>query len=474
MRKDLLKPLAVLLLGATLSAGAAHGQPQPGEAAFRAIFKEMADTDTSAASGSCTVLVDKLVTRMKAAGFPEQDLHVFTPPQDPRAGILVAVYPGTDPKAKAVLMLGHIDVVNAKREDWTRDPFTLVEEGGYFYARGVTDMKTQDAIWVDNLLRYNAEKYRPRRTIKMALTCGEEGGGFVNGAAWLAQNQRDLIDAGVALNEGGGGEIDAGGKRIAHTIMAADKTSSNFILEATNPGGHSSRPRPDNAIFELAAALQRVSTINFPIELNDANRPYFIGMAPIVGGEMGEAMKAIVKDPTDEKAGAILDRSPLWRAMARPVCTATMLEGGHATNALPQRARATINCRLLPGSKRDVIQAAVIKAVDNPAIKVIPPDRPPTNASIPPMTATVMAPIQKISQEIWPGVPVLPMQHTGGTDGRSLIAVGIPTFGVDGVFRDPDGGNLHGLNERVGVQSVMEARAFLYRLVKAYAEQKGP
>jgi acetylornithine deacetylase/succinyl-diaminopimelate desuccinylase-like protein len=464
--------LTAISLAAALTGANTQAQQQPGEAAFRALYKEMAETDSSVATGSCTAVVDKLAARMKAAGFPEKDLHAFIPPQDKRAGILVAVFPGADPKAKAVLMLGHIDVVNAKREDWTRDPFILVEENGSFYARGVSDMKSQDAIWADNMIRFHQEGYKPRRTIKMALTCGEEGGGFVNGAAWLSQNQRELIDAGIALNEGGSGEIDANGKRIVHTVMAADKTSSSFILEATNPGGHSSRPRPDNAIFELAKALTKVSTINFPIELNDANRPYFVGMASVVGGKMGEAMLAVVKNPADEAAGAVLDTNEVYRAMARVTCTATLLEGGHASNALPQRARATINCRLLPTSNRDAVYAAIVKAVEGADVKVIAPTTPPGKASMPTLTPAVMDPIRKISQQVWPGVPVLPMQLTGGTDARHLIAVGIPTFGVDGLFRDPDGGNMHGLNEHIAVQSVMDARTFLYRLVKAYAEQK--
>ncbi|MEY4783794.1 MAG: hypothetical protein RIR41_1729, partial [Pseudomonadota bacterium] len=227
---------AAIAVSVTSAMASAHAQA-PGEAAFRAMFKEMVETDTSVATGNCTALVTKIVARMTAAGFPASNLHVFVPDDAPKAGNLVAILPGKDPKAKAVLMLGHIDVVNARPEDWVRDPFVLIEEGGEFYGRGVSDMKAQDAIWADNLVRYHNEGYRPKRTIKMALTCGEEGG-FPNGAGWLAEHQRELIDAGVALTEGGGGDLDANGKKLAVTVMAAEKTASNYVLEVTGPGGH--------------------------------------------------------------------------------------------------------------------------------------------------------------------------------------------------------------------------------------------
>ncbi|OYX35324.1 MAG: peptidase M20 [Caulobacterales bacterium 32-69-10] len=459
-------------LALTFLAAAPANAQTPGEAAFRAMFKEMVETDTSAATGNCTTLVEKVSARMAAAGFPQTGLHLFIPPSDPKAGALVAVYPGTDPQAKAVLMLGHIDVVNARREDWTRDPFVLVEENGEFYGRGVSDMKAQDAIWADTLVRFHQEGYRPRRTVKMALTCGEEGGGFLNGAGWLAQNQRDLIDAGLALTEGGGGELDESGKKLAVTVMAAEKDIAAFVLEVTNRGGHSSRPRPDNAIYTLARALDRLSRLEFPATFNAANRPYFTGMSQVVGGADAEAMKTLLARPDDKGALAVLNRSVAYHAMLGTTCIPVLLDAGHAGNAQPQRARATINCRMLPGEPVGGVKAAIAGAVADPKVTVIGGDRPATKPLAPPLTPAFLDPITTVAAEVYPGLPVLPMQETFGTDSGRLIAVGIPTYGVSGLFRGPDQGNIHGLNEHIGVRSVMEGREFLYRLIKAYAEQE--
>ena len=462
---------AVLMASACASAPAASAQA-PGEVAFRAMFKEMVETDTSFATGDCTALANKIAARMKAAGFPAGQIYIFVPAEQPKAGNLVVVLPGRDPKAKAVLMLGHIDVVNAKREDWVRDPFVMIEEGGEFYGRGVSDMKSQDAIWADNLVRYHNEGYRPPRTIKMALTCGEETGGFVNGAGWLAQNQRELIDAGIALTEGGGGDLDAKGRKLAVTVMAAEKTAANFTFEITGPGGHSSKPRPDNIIIALGKALANLDTLKFPTELNAFTRAYFTALAPRVDAETAGAMRKLLADPQDPAANALINRSVSWNAMLRTTCIPTLLEGGHAANAQPQRAKATINCRLLPGVPVAPVEAAIIAAVNNPQVKVTAaaptPPRPPSS----PLTPQVMDPIRKVAAKVFPGVPVTPMQETFGTDSSRLIAVGIPIYGFSGLFRGDDAGNIHGLNEHISVQSVMEGREFLYRLIKVYAEQK--
>jgi acetylornithine deacetylase/succinyl-diaminopimelate desuccinylase-like protein len=462
---------AALMLANGVQASAAPGTgPDSGEASFRALLKEMVETDSSFDTGNCTTVTEKVAARMKASGFPEANLHLFVPEGHPKAGVLVAVYPGRDPKLKPVLMLGHIDVVNARRADWTRDPFQMIEEDGYFYGRGVADMKAQDAIWVDNLLRYQAEKYKPLRTIKLALTCGEEGL-YLNGAKWLADNQRDLIDAGIALNEGGYGELDAQGKRIDQTFQAAQKVVMGFTFEATNPGGHSSLPRPDNAIYSLARALDKLSHYDFPVQFIEANRGYFTKMAKIVGGEEGAAMTAIVTNPQDQAANAILNRSPSYHSMLRTTCVATMLSGGHASNALPQRATATVNCRVMPGVPTDDVLAALVKVVDDPDIKITS-GRAYRPANPAPVTDKILAPVQKMTQAVWPGLPVVLHMATGATDAVSLNAAGIPTYGVSGLFRDPDGNGVHGLNERIRVRSVMEGRVFLYGLVKAYADQK--
>ncbi|WP_293905919.1 M20/M25/M40 family metallo-hydrolase [Phenylobacterium sp.] len=449
---------------------AARAQPS-GDLAFRAMLKEMVETDTSVATGDCTALVARVAARMTAAGFPAGDLHVFVPEGAPKAGNLVAVLPGKDPRARAVLMLGHIDVVNARREDWTRDPFTLIEEDGQLFGRGVSDMKAQDAIWADNMVRYHNEGYRPARTIKLALTCGEEGG-FVNGAAWLAQNQRALIDAGIALTEGGGGALGADGRRPAVTVMAAEKIFANYTLEVTGPGGHSSLPRPENPIVSLGQAVANLKSLNFPTELNAFNRAYFTALAPRVGGETGAAMRTVLADPQDPAANAVLNRSVAYRAMLRTTCIPTLIEGGHAANAQPQRARATINCRLPPGTPLAPVEAAIVAAVNDPQVKVTGTPAGPSRAPASPLTPQVMAPIEAVAAAVFPGVPVTPMQETFGTDAGRLIAVGIPTYGFSALFRGDDAGNIHGLNEHIAVQSVMHGREFLYRLIKAYADQK--
>ena len=298
-----------------------------------------------------------MAARLKTAGYPDSDMRVFVPDGHPKEGGLIAVLHGSDPNAKAILMLAHIDVVEAKREDWTRDPFTLIEEDGYFYARGTSDMKAQAAIWVDNLIRYREEGFKPKRSIKLALTCGEETNGALNGAGWLATNARKEIDAEFGLTEGVDGDLDAQGNKIALEILAEQKTSQNYQFQVTNAGGHSSRPVPDNAIYHLVRAVDKVSHYEFPVQLDDANRAYFTGMSKIVGGENGAAMTAVLKNPDDKAAVAILDKDPNWHAMLRTTCVATMLSAGHATNALPQRAMANINCRIFPGVTRDAIQA---------------------------------------------------------------------------------------------------------------------
>ena len=463
---------------ASFSAFAAPPQDTPaGEQRFRELYKELVETNTTLSAGSCTLAAERMTARLKAAGFPDSDLHPFAAPDHPKEGGLVAVYPGRDLKLKAILLLAHIDVVEAKREDWTRDPFTLVEENGSFYARGASDDKAEAAIWVDTLIRYRTENYRPRRTLKVALTCGEETAGAFNGADWLTRNRRELIDAAFALNEGADGELDAGGHRIALEVEAGEKFPQNYKLEVTNKGGHSSRPVKDNAIYHLAAAVTRISAYEFPAQFTDGNRAYFSGMAKILASkgetQVASAMNAFLKNPNDTQALALVSaKDPSWNATLRTTCVATMLDAGHATNALPQRARANINCRIFPGVGTDTVRAKLEELVADPAVKITSPETRGPTASPPPLTPEVMAPIEKLTAEFWPGVPVLPILQAGATDGEFTNAVGIPTFGVEPVFMGPDLGNIHGLNEYLGVQSLLEGREFLYRLVKIYAEQK--
>jgi len=478
MRTMILAGLAAALfplLAQAQTAGQATGSPalRPDQVAFRALYKELVETNTELSSGSCTLAANRMAARLKAAGYTDADLHPFAAPGHPAEGGLVAVLKGTDPKARPMLLLGHIDVVEAKREDWVRDPFTLIEENGYFYGRGTADMKGQDAVWIDTLIRFKQDGFHPRRDVKLALTCGEETASAFNGAGYLATHERDLIDAAFALNEGAGGRLDASGKPIALNIEAGEKFPQDFRLEVTNPGGHSSRPTKNNAIYHLAGGLVRISQYDFPLEYTDASRSYLAQMGPVVGGDMGAAMSALAKDGTDAKAAAEVETDPGYNGMLHTTCVATMLDGGHATNALPQRARANINCRIFPGTTVEQVQAKLVDLVADPEIKVtILGARSEVTKAPPPLTPQIMKPIQAMAAKIWPGVPIIPVLTAGATDGAFLSPVGIPTYGVSGMFADPDGNGVHGLNERIRVTSLYNGRDFLYGLVKIYAMQE--
>jgi acetylornithine deacetylase/succinyl-diaminopimelate desuccinylase-like protein len=447
------------------------------EADFRDLYKELVETNTTASSGSCTLAAQRMADRLKAAGYPDEDFHLFSVPEHPKDGGLVFVAPGSDPKLKPILLLAHLDVVEAKREDWTRDPFKLVEENGYFYARGAIDDKAEAAIWVDTLIRYRKENFHPRRTLKIALTCGEEGGGQFNGAEWLSQNQRELIDAEFALNEGAFGELDTQGQRVALEIQAGEKLSQNFQLEVTNPGGHSSRPLKNNAIYHLAGALKKIEPYEFPAQFTDGNRAYFTGMAKVESAkgetEIANAMNALVKDPNDAAAIALVSsKDPTWNATLRTTCVATMLNAGHAPNALPQRADANINCRIFPDVPAETVRQKLEELINDPEVKVTTLGHQEHTSPPPPLTPAVMGPFNKLAAQFWPGLPVVPILQPGATDGRYLNAAGIPTYGIEPLFAGPDLGHIHGLNEYIGVKSLLDARDFLYQLVKVYANQK--
>jgi acetylornithine deacetylase/succinyl-diaminopimelate desuccinylase-like protein len=471
------KTTLLLMMALLFGAPTTHAINGPDEARFRDIYKELVETNTTLSAGSCTLAAERMAARLKTAGLPEGDLHLFTAPDHPKEGGLVAVFPGRDPKLKAILLLAHIDTVEAKREDWSRDPFTLIEENGNFYARGAIDDKAEASIWVDTLVRLSEEKQRPRRTIKMALTCGEETSGAFNGAEWLSKNQRDLIDAQFALNEGAWGELDANGEQVLMQLQAGEKLPQNYRLEVTNRGGHSSRPMKDNAIYHLAGALTKLSQYDFPAQFSDSNRAYFTGMAKIQAAkgqnDVADAMRALVANPSDAAAIALVSaKDPSWNAMLRTTCVATMLDAGHATNALPQRARAIVNCRIFPGVGQEVIRSKLEEIVADDAVKVSTLETRGPSSSPPPLTPSIIAPFEKLMAQFWPGVPVVPTLQPGATDGVFLTAVGIPTYGIEAVFMRPDLGNAHGLNEYVPVKSLLEGREFMYRLVKVYAEQK--
>jgi acetylornithine deacetylase/succinyl-diaminopimelate desuccinylase-like protein len=445
---------------------------RPDQTNYRAIFEELVNTDTSYSSGNCTIAAQQLAQRMLAAGFTQDEVRVIIPPGHEREGNLIAEFKGTSKKLKPLLLMGHIDVVEARREDWTRDPFTLIEEGGYFYGRGVADDKARVAIWVDSLIRYKQEGYKPKRSIKLAATCGEEGNGeILNGAEWLARNMPDTLSAEFALNEGGGGRLDPAGNRQALAMQVGEKATRTFDLEATNPGGHSSVPRPDNAIYDLSAAVIAIRDLRFPVQLNPTTRAFLTRYAPALPVPAQKAIADLLADESNVVAGDLLSGDATISAMLRTTCVATLLEAGHAANALPQRAKATINCRILPTMTTDEVQATLTKAIANPRISITlrSPQRP---MAVPaPLDSKIMDPATKLATEMFPGVPVISIMLTGATDATMTGLIGIPTYGVPGLFFDADGGGAHGLNERIKVKSVYDGRDYLHRLVKLYADR---
>jgi acetylornithine deacetylase/succinyl-diaminopimelate desuccinylase-like protein len=443
--------------------------PDAGRAAFRAIYEEMVEIDTSPTTGSCTKLVRVAETRLKAAGFEEGDVQVVIPEGRPDDGNVVARIRAKDPKQRGVLLLAHIDVVDAKREDWQRDPFTLIEENGYFYGRGSADDKSMAAVFLDLMIRLRQERnFKPKRDLIMALTCGEETSDRVNGVDYLLKNHRELIDAAFAINEGAGGLLSEDGRPLALQVQAGEKVHQVLTLEVTNPGGHSSRPVPDNAIYRVGRATQKVAELSFPFEITPVVREYFRVTGPIVGGEIGAAMSAVAKDPADESALATLTKDPSYNGVMHTTCVATQMQGGHAANALPQRATVTLSCRVMQGTTPEQVKETLEKAIGDPEVKVAIVRRRDGSAA-PPLTAEIMGPVKAQAAKLWPGVPVAPLMSAGATDGRFLMNAGIPTYGISGMFSTPGETNAHGLNEKRRVKSLYDGREFLEGIVRAYA-----
>ena len=463
---------AVAVLGAASAAAAAPAKasgPRPDQVAFRDLYKELIETNTSLSTGSCTLASEKLAVRLKAAGYADKDVEIVVPPDQPRQGALIATLAGTDTRLKPILLLAHLDVVEANRADWERDPFTLIEENGFFYARGASDDKAMAAAFADNMIRYKREGLKPKRSLRLALTCGEETPDNFNGVQWLIANRPELLDAEFALNEGAGGQIDANGRKVFLGIQAGEKVYQDFTLRITNPGGHSSRPVKDNAIVRLSQGLARIGAHDFPIALNEATRNHYARMAAIEGGETGAAMKAMAADPSDAAAAASLARSPGRNSMMRTTCVPTQVKAGHAPNALPQRAEANVNCRILPGEKVEDVRKTLASVINDPGIAVETVGRPSPVSPPPPLNARIMGPATTVASAMWPGVPIVPAMSTGATDGRFLLAAGVPTYGLSGMFSPPGDSGVHGLNERIGVQALYEGRDFLYEVVKLYA-----
>jgi acetylornithine deacetylase/succinyl-diaminopimelate desuccinylase-like protein len=442
------------------------------QTAFLAIYKELVETNTTLSSGSCTLAADRMAAHLRAAGYTDKEIMMFAVPEHPKEGGLVAILQGSSSKAKPMLLLGHLDVVEAKREDWTRDPFTLIEENNYFYARGSADMKGLDATWIDAMMRFKQSGYRPKRTIKLALTCGEETSYAFNGAEWLSKNRPGLISAAFALNEGGGGRTDGHGKLLVQTIQVGEKAMQNYKFETVNAGGHSSIPVRDNAIYQLAEALIKVRDYEFPVKFSATTREFFAKAGAARGDDLGRAMVALAKNPDDKTAEATVSTDRSYHSMLRTTCVATLLDGGHANNALPQRASANINCRVFPGETPEGTQFTLQKVIADPGVKItlVPPIRP--LAVTPPLDAKIIDPAEKLIARYFPGVPLVPQMSTGATDGIFLEAIGIPVYGVPGEWGDPDGNGVHGLKERRSERSVYVGRDFLNDLVKAYADSE--
>jgi acetylornithine deacetylase/succinyl-diaminopimelate desuccinylase-like protein len=472
-RRGFLATSLALCLGgaATAQVATPPATVRPDQLAFRAIYKELVEINTTLSVGSCTRAAEAMGKRLTDAGYPASDVQVVINPDHPREGNLVAVLRGADPKAGAMLLLAHIDVVEANAADWTRDPFTLIEENGYFFARGTSDDKAQAAIWVDSMIRLRQAGFKPRRDIKMALTCGEESEGY-NGIEDLLANHRPLVDAAFALNEGADGLLDENDRPVALEVQGGEKVYQDFTLTLTNPGGHSSRPVRDNALDRLSAALLKIAAYAFPVALNDATRGYFTRMTSLVPAEKGAAMRALIANPDDPAAQAAVAEDPTWNAMLRTTCVATMVSAGHAPNALPQKATANINCRILPGVPVEAVRQQLLALAADPGIAVTLAHEPSQASPPPPLTPFIMGPIEKRAAELWPGVPVVPILLVGATDGVHTNAAGIPTYGVSGLFSSSDGDGMHGLNERVRVKSLYDSRDFLFALVKDYATAK--
>jgi acetylornithine deacetylase/succinyl-diaminopimelate desuccinylase-like protein len=433
----------------------------------RDIFKELIEINTTDSVGNTTTAANAMAKRLQDAGFPAADVQVLGP--NDRKGNMVARLRGTGAK-KPVLILGHLDVVEAKREDWTTDPFQFVEKDGYFYGRGTQDMKVEDAALVTTFIRLKREGYRPNRDVILALTADEEGG-TSNGVDWLLRNHRDLIDAEFALNQDSGGVTTIKGKPVNVDLEAGEKQYADFELTVRNPGGHSSLPTEDNAIYRLADALSRLERTPFPFELNAVTRTYFERRAPLENARTKADMLAIVRTPPDAAAVARLSKDPRYNSMLRTTCVATRLNAGHANNALPQTAQANVNRRILPGHSPAETQQALERTFADPKVAVrylggiggaqskgFPTVLPPPD---------VMRPLEQVAAEMWPGAPVIPELETGATDSIYTVAAGIPSYGFNGVALDQDDIRAHGKDERVRIGAYYDGVDFAYRFMKA-------
>ena len=444
----------------------AQGLPADQQSEARDILRQLIDINTTESVGDTEQAAEAMAARLRDAGFPPDDVRVLTAAT--HKGNLVVRYRGTG-SAKPILFLAHLDVVEARREDWSTDPFQMVEKDGWYYGRGTNDDKSGDADLVASLVRLKREGFQPKRDFIVALTTGEEGGA-VNGVKWLIENHRDLIDAEYCINtDAGGGEIE-NGKRIAFDISGAEKGYQSYRLEVKNPGGHSSLPTRDNAIYRLAQALVKISNYNFPVQLNDVTRGFFRRMSQIETGQVAADMKAVSEEPLWPGPVSRLSQSPYYNALMRTTCVATMLSAGHAENALPQSATAIINCRLVPGDTADHVEKTLERVIVTPVVSVTPLESTGVSTVTPP-SPEILGIVTSIAHEQWPGVPIVPTMDTGASDGKYTRVAGIPTWGVSGVFDDIDDVRAHGKDERIGVAAYYDSVQFYYRLMKTLGER---
>lgn len=442
----------------------------------RDIFQQLIEINTTDSSGSVTAASEAMAQRLLDAGYAKDDIFIGGP--NDRKKNLVARIHGSGEK-KPILFIGHLDVVEARRSDWTTDPFKFIEKDGYFYGRGTQDMKESDAILVTTFIRLHKEGFKPDRDLILALTADEEGGKS-NGVDWLIKNHRDLIDAEYVINPDGGGVDMENGKAIAMDVDATEKLYGDYQLTATNPGGHSSLPVPDNAIYHIADALQRLQNYTFPFELNAVTSAYFKKMSALESGQTAADMKAILATPPDQGAIQRLSQSPIYNATMRTTCIPTRLSGGHANNALPQTAQANVNCRILPGHSLREVQQDLIRIFNDPKITVHYVndaggvfDSAPDRKQLPPpaLKPEVMQPLEALVNQMWPGTPVIPTMATGASDGIYTNAAGMPTYGISGIALETNDVRAHGKDERVPVDSYYRGVEFYYDFVKALSSQ---
>jgi len=459
-----------LALGPALPAAAGDALPPPRRALVREIYEELVEIDTTHTTGDTTRAAEAVAARLRAAGVPAADVAVLGPSERKRNLVARLRGDGSEPP---LLLLAHLDVVEAKREDWSVEPFTLLERDGFFYGRGTADDKAMAAIWTELLVELARSRAPLRRDLILALTADEEGG-RENGVDWLLRQQRPLVDAGLVINEGGGGHL-RGGRYLLHAVQAAEKTYADFELSVRDKGGHSSRPTGENPIYRLADALGRIGRFRFPVELNDVTRAYLERAARVEAGATAAAMAALAKDPAAAAAAERLSEQPSYNAQLRTTCTATRVEAGHANNALPQLARAVVNCRILPGHSADEVKGQLAALAADERVEIIQLD-PEFSAPAPPaeVDRALLAVVERLSAELWPGVPVIPTMGAGATDSRYFRRAGIPAYGISGIFHDIDDVRAHGRDERLGVAQFYEGQQFLGRLVTALAGAPGP